>query len=267
MSTTSLWEDGQLPGLSGPKQAGTALRLIRAHLVPILIIWVILTLVAAGQTYALRTLHIFAAPGFSARFLGFTLLGGVVGSLISAATLRILLDRRPALSLDGGILAYVVISTLIAVVPALLNKLVTGTPPADTGDTQAMMAYGLRGLGVAFLMLVCALLWIKLILWPVGLAVGDPEVTPGVSWQLTHRAYWGYIIGAILLALIPYVIMTTIILMNRKAGVTSAAEAAASIPLIVAPFTALFGLAFTAMSAALFHLRRSGELDPAEAFD
>lgn len=264
MSTTSLWEDGQLPGLSGPKQVGAGLRLVRANLLPILAIWVALTLYSGGQTYLARTLGVVAAPTFSARYLGFTLLSGVVSAVLSALTFRVLLGRRA--TLDGSALVGLGIFVLIAVLPALILKLAVGQMPTDTGDTQAMMAMGLRSLGASFAILVAALIWLKLLLWPIGLVVGDTELTPSVSWKLTHRAYWGYIIGCILLGAIPYIIMLVII-MGARAGAPATPATAANVPLAAAPFTALFALAFSVTAAGLFHLRRSGELDPAEAFD
>lgn len=267
MSTTSLWEDGQLPGLSGPKQAGTALKLARAHLVPMLAIWVAMSLVAAGQTYLIRSLDILSAPLLSSRYLGFTLIGALVNAVFSAVTYRVLLGRRP-LGLEGSALAGLGVLVLVGLVPALLLKLAVGVPSGDTSDTQAMMATGLRSLGAFAVILVLAFVWLKLLLWPIGLVVGDPEVTAGVSWKLTHRAYWGYIIGAVLLAAIPYIIVLVITLGARAAGgATSAASAAANVPLTVAPFSALLAIAFNAVAAALFHLRRGPEGDPAGVFD
>jgi hypothetical protein len=267
MSTTSLWEDGQLPGLNGLKQAGTALRLARAHLLPMLAIWVAMSLYAWGQGYLVRTFDLATAPGLSARYLGFTLASGIVSAVLSAITFRILLGRRPALAFDGGVLTYIGIMTVVALVPPVLMKLVVGGPPTDTADTQAMMAYGVRSLGVGLALIVAALACLKLMLWPIGLAVGDREVTPGVSWKLTHRAYWGYIIGVFLLAIVPYIAMTVIIMNGVRAAGGGAAAAAGNISPLAAPFTALFALAFTVTAAALYHLRLGAEGDPAGVFD
>jgi hypothetical protein len=263
MSTTSLWESGELPGLSGPKVAGTALKLIRAHMPAMLIAWVALTALAAAMSWAMANLGLLTLPATSARFIGFYVAYAEVTAVVSGAILRSLLGRGP-IALDLGFASYVALMILVTAGATVLGKLAMGTPPTAAGDTSAAMAYLGRSLAVLIGYFVFLYLAVKLQLWVTGLAVSDPEVTPGVSWQLTKRAWWGYVLGVVFLAVIPYGAASVLTYMAR--GGAAPGEVTPP-PLLSAPLTGLGMLLALSAGAALFHLRRGAEGDPAGVFD
>ncbi|HEY8572169.1 hypothetical protein [Phenylobacterium sp.] len=251
MSTTSdLWDDGRLPGLSGPKQAGRALKLIKAHWAPVLVIWLLITAASAGAYWMMNTYDTVTAPAFSPAYLATTFVGALLGGLLSGAIIRILLDKP--LGVDAGFLTFVLIMTLATFVPSVAAKLLMGTP-ADAADPAAAMGAAWRSL----VMMIGYLVWIyvalKLILWPIGVLVGDAQVTPGKSWKLMQRAFWGYILGAILLAGVPFVILMVFGIQAATSGRVG------ETPMIAAPFAGLMAVATAALAAALYRLRREDD--------
>jgi hypothetical protein len=263
MSTTSLWESGELPGLSGPKVAGTAIKLIRAHLPAMLVAWVAMTALAAAMSWAMANMGLLTLPATSARFIGVYVAYGLVMGVVSAAALRALVGRSP-FAVDGGFMTFVALIVLVTAGATVLGKLVMGTPPTAGGDPSAAMAYLGRSLAVLVGYFVYLYLAVKLQLWIIGLAVGDRDLTPGVSWQLTRRAWWGYVLGVIFLAIIPYGAAAVLTYMARGGA---PAGTVTPPPLIAAPLTGLGMLLALAAGAALFHLRRGSEGDPAGVFD
>jgi hypothetical protein len=263
MTTTSLWESGELPGLSGPKVAGTALKLIRAHLPAMLLAWVAMTAIAAGMTWAMANLGLLTLPATSARFIGVYVVDALVAGVVSGVTLRVLLGRSP-IAFDGPFVTYLAIMVLVTAGASVVGKLAMGAPPTATGDASAAMAYLGRALAVLIGYIVFLYVAVKLQLWVTGLAVGDTEVTPGVSWQLTKRAWWGYVLGVVLLAILPFALTSVLTYMARGAAAPGVVTPP---PLISAPLTGLGTLLAVSVGAALFHLRRGAEGDPAGVFD
>jgi hypothetical protein len=86
-----------------------------------------------------------------------------------------------------------------------------------------------------------------------------------VSWRLTHRAFWGYVVGVLLLGVVPFVVMMVLVMSQARSGPMT--PGTASLPPLAAPFMALFSLAFTSVAAALFWLRRSGADESVAVFD
>lgn len=264
-STADLWEQGQLPGLGPIKQIGAGLKLARQHWLGMLVIWVVLSVLAYGMGQAMVSMGLLTVSATSPHFLGVMGASAVITATVTAITYRTLLGRPP-FSFDGGVLAYIGLMTVLTLVPTVGMRLVTGAPPTDPGDTQAMMAYSMRGLGVGLVYLIGALVFIKLMLWPIGLAVGDRDVTPGVSWKLTHRAFWGFILGAILLALVPLII-STVLNAGAAGGAARTPGMMPKISPLSAPFTGLFSLATAIVAAGLYSLRRGADAETAATFD
>lgn len=263
MTTTSLWESGELPGLSGPKVAGTAIRLIRAHLPAMLIAWVAMTALAAVMSWGMANLGLMTLPATSARFIGFYVVYAVLSGVVSGLTLRSLLGRTGA-AFDGGFAAYLGLAVLLTAGGMVLSKVIMGTPPTATGDPSAAMAYLGRSLAVMIGYFVFLYLAVKLQLWVIGLAVGDKDLTPAVSWQLTRRAWWGYVLGLLFLAIVPYGLASVMTYMARGGAAPGTVTPP---PLMSAPLTALGMVLAISAGAALYHLRRGPEGDPAGVFD
>jgi hypothetical protein len=248
MTTASeLWDDGRRPALGPFTLIGEGFRLIGAHIVPVAVIFVLMIVLAYSALWATTRYAIATTPGLTAAWAGVALAGGVVGGILSGALLKALLGRP--LAVDRGWLAYVGIVTAVGVVTGAVAKALAPAPP-EAGDTAAAMA----ALGPQLVLLVLFLAWafvaVKLMLWPIGVLVGDRDVTPRKSWQLTHRAFWGYILGLILLDLIPWCVLAFL-------GVQAARDGRpGDLGPLAAPLSALMGLCGTTLAAALYKLRR-----------
>lgn len=250
-TTTDLWEDGQRRGLGAFTLIGEGFKLIGAHLVPVIVIFVLMSAAAYGSIWATGQYGLMTAGATDPMYLGVTFAASLVGAVLSGALLRSLLARP--LSIDRGFLTYVAIITVVSFVVTAGAKLIGPTPP-EPGDTAAAMAQLWKVPVMLIAFLVYAFVAVKLMLWPIGVLVGDADVTPGKSWNLTQRAFWGYILGTVLLCLVPFCIVG---FLGMQAGQAAQATGAVAAPSpLSAPLGALMGLFGTALAAAVYKLRR-----------
>lgn len=248
MTTTSeLWDDGRPAGLGPFTQIGQGFRLIGAHIVPVAVIFVLMTAAAYGSIWATAKYGLVTTAGLTAAWAGVALVGALVGGVLSGALLKSLLGRP--LAIDRSFLAYVGIVTAVSFVTGAVAKALTPVPP-EAGDTAAAMAALPMQLALLVLFLIWVYVAVKLMLWPIGVLVGDKDVTLGKSWTLTQRAFWGYVLGVILLNLAPWCVLAFLGYQAVQAGHPG------DLGPLAAPLTALMGLFGTALAAAVYKLRR-----------
>lgn len=195
------------PNALGPTALiAAAFRVLRARWPQALGLWV------AGTAWAFAARGIRQAagealrhPSFSLTFFANMLAGAVVAAVLTALTLRLVLApgrgwRRP----DRGFAVCVGLLTLATVVASGLISLSLSPVPIHN------FARLTQHLVLTFAMEV-VLYWIyaRLLLWPIGAAMGDAAVTPGRSWSLMRGHVGRYVIAVILISL-PLVALVTI---------------------------------------------------------
>lgn len=179
-------------------RAVARLRALGPRLWPVLGAWSVATAVppfflrAAGGAEAL-------GPG-SPTFLVYVAGVSVLNAVFIAGVVRMLLGRgagawRP----DAGMAAYLAFSAASGLASGLLLASVP-PPPANPADEAAVAAYG--GSALAFLLAAPVLVWaaLRLLLWPIGLLMGERALTLSRAWALMRRAVAGYLGAVVVLA-------------------------------------------------------------------
>lgn len=199
-----LWAEA--PPLSAPKLLGAGVRLIRRK-------WralagLALALAAATVAVRLAARAVGAATAgadLTLESLAYEALVAAATGLVSGLMLRVLLaEGRARLAADRGLLGYAGLSAAAGLLSALVAGVVTGADPS-AGLVEALRV----PLG-ALTLLVLVFVFARLILWPIGVLMGEPALTPGRSWVLMGGAVWAYVLALVLafLALLPiYVVL------------------------------------------------------------
>ena len=250
-----MWEqgDGAARGpaaLKGTHVAAAAWRAMRARPRPLVVIGAAYAAFAVASQWAARALAVTEGlPAVTPRFVAYSLVGGALGALFAALTLRTLLQPgRPAWRPDAGLFAYVV---LLTVAGAGLNLLVLGygnPPPADAADPAAAAAFLGRAILVMGLYLVAAWACLRLMPWPISLLLGEGTVPPGRAFRLMRGAVWPYIFGAAILGVGPVVVWSVVASQYTSQG--------GEWRLVIgAPFLVFFAMACAAVGAEVYRRR------------
>lgn len=263
-----MWERGDgaaqgPPALKGMHVAAAAWRAMRARPRPLVAIGAAYAAFAVASQWAARALAVTEGlPAVTPRFVAYSLVGGALGALFAALTLRTLLQPgRPAWRPDAGLFAYVV---LLTVAGAGLNLLVLGygnPPPADAADPAAAAAFLGRAVLVMGLYLVAAWACLRLMLWPISLLLGEGAVPPGRSYRLMRGAVWPYIFGAAILGVGPVIVWGVVASQYTAQG--------GEWRLVIgAPFLVFFAMACAAVGAEVYRRRvATAPGGVADAFD
>jgi len=155
-------------------------------------LWSVLTLL-----YAIAAA---AAEGLS----GFSQLPILIGAdfaaaLVAGIAIRVLLGRGlAAWKPDGGLAAFVVIAGLAAVGPTAL--MLFAQPPAHAPSQAEVSSFTTQAGGAG--VIGAAFLWaaMRLSPWPIGLLLGNAEMTAGRSWRLMRGVVLRFAMAAILLS-------------------------------------------------------------------
>jgi len=175
--------------------------------------------------------------------LGLALGAGAVGILLGAFALRVMVTgkaERPRP--NGGFWAYAGL-TLAAAGAGTAVTLLTAplAEQAILSQAAAKPATDLLPLMVAALagFLVMALVFARLVLWPVALLAGEKGLGPVASWRRMRGAVWPLIAGTLLLVL-PVTLIGSSVLML-----------APTLPLASAPVVGLMGALEGALQLAV----------------
>ncbi|HEY8616430.1 hypothetical protein [Phenylobacterium sp.] len=240
-------ERGGPPPLRGVHLAAGAWRALQANwraLWPVGLGYAVFT-VASEQVARAAEL---TTPAPTAAFLAYGFITGLVGALLSGLTLRIVLTpggRRGRL--DGPLVAYVLLVTVVGLTANLAMGLTTQAMP---GDAAAAADPGAAA-GQTFLVLLAMIaglwIWLRLTLWPVGMVLGDRAMKPSRSFRLMRRGVWGVIMGSLILGFGPLLVYLTLAIQAREHGPIAL--------VIAAPFLAFFAMATAAVQAEAYRAR------------
>ena len=248
-----MWEQGDgaaagPPALKGTHVAAAAWRAMRARARPLVVIGAAYAAFAVASQWAARALSVTEGlPAVTPRFVAYSVVGGALGALFAALTLRTLLQpERPAWRPDAGLFAYLVLLTAAGVGLNLL-MLGYGTPPGaeDPAAATAFLGRAILVLGVYF---VAAWVCLRLMLWPISLLLGEGTVPPGRSFRLMRRAVWPFVFAAAILGVGPVIVWGVVASQYTSQG--------GEWRLVIgAPFLVFFAMACAAVGAEVYRRR------------
>lgn len=264
-SATSVAREGWIglgQRISMTTQLRGALERVRRAAGPLVVLGVATCAIGlGGQSLAVALDVPVTSVKFTAEYVAYVVATTLPTSLLSAMALRALV-RGPEgwFRLDGPLVtAAAVLGAMTLVImgmSALFTQAVTGSPEPG------------QALGLALLMMAgyVGLLYgaTKLSLWPIGIMMEQPSVTPAQSWRLMKNATRGLILGYVVLA-IPLVIVAG----SGSALMAKGAPGAGLTPLHIA--TTILGVAFayctSGLTATIYDLRVTSRAGVAEVFD
>jgi hypothetical protein len=198
--------EGPAPNALGPTAPiAAAFRALRARWPQALCLWV------AGTAWAFAARSIRQAagealrhPSFSLPFFANALAGAAVAAVLTTLTLRLVLAPgrgwwRP----DRGFAVCVGLLTLASVVASGLISL--SLSPVPIHNVARLAQHFVLTFAVEVV-----LYWIyaRLLLWPIGAAMGNAAMRPGRSWALMRGHVARYVIAVILINL-PLVVLAS----------------------------------------------------------
>lgn len=221
-----------------------ALRGLRAHalqLVPLLVAFAALHLVSDWTS----VMHRPAGQGVSAlaEVQARGLANHLAVGLLTGLSIRVLLDKAPFRPI-AGLAGYAGLVAAAAFAQAL-PYLAVGNLRLFAAEAPAVLA--LRLLAVSAAVVGLMLIYIRLVLWPVGVLVGEP-IGSAASWRLMRGATWRFL-GAVALLAAPPLAISTITGFEFIRRHDLPMEPAAVV------FAALANLATAAVTAAVFRAR------------
>jgi hypothetical protein len=249
-----------LTPLKGTHLAAGAWRAMQANaraLLPVGLAYAAFTVIAEQAATRMG----LTEPSASVGFLTYGLLSGAVGAVLSGLTLRtLLLPAGRRFRLEPGLLAYVAVVTVAGLV---MNMAMLGYAAGMPTETQAVAdpsaALG-RSLAIMVAFFVGLWLWLRLTLWPVGLAVGDRDMRPGRSFRLMAGAVWPVIFGSMILGIGPFFVYAIALYQSQAQGNLWGS-------IIGAPFLAFFAMSTAAVSGEAYRQRVGGASRTASASD
>lgn len=221
--------------------AGDALRALRTHalrLAPLLLAFAALHLVSDWAS----VMHPPGGQGLGA--LAEVQTRGVANhlgvGLLMGLSIRVLLNRPPVRPIAGlaGYAGLVAAAAFAQALPFLAVGNLRLFAAEDPG------ALALRLLAVSLAVVAPLLIYIRLVLWPVGVLTGEP-IRPARSWRLMRGATLRFLGAAALLAAPPLAVSTV-------TGFAFIKDHNLPAELVAVVFAALANLAVAAVTAAVF---------------
>jgi hypothetical protein len=181
------------PQLNSSLLAGAAVRLLREHWRRVVLIWV----ASAGIAIAINVgaNHLgpdWSVPNRSPSYLAVQLLFGLNFAFAATVYLQALTGWLGNVAGDAkvrtaNLLKYVGLVTLggLALTTA---SLVTDSGRADAQSAGHFFLMAIVGLALSVVILFVT---IRLVLWPAGMLLGRPDITPRGSWRLMRGASGG----------------------------------------------------------------------------
>ncbi|THD81291.1 MAG: hypothetical protein E7812_04635 [Phenylobacterium sp.] len=221
-------------------------------------VWLVLTAASAVSLQASASVGLGPRPLFSAAQFASTLAQTLALALISAATLRLLLQPGAAWRrVDAGLGAYVAVNVLVALLPQLETVALRAMTSSTVG-----LARGMSLLSLANTLIYPLAIWVclRLLLWPIGLLLGEAAAAPGRSWARMRGVVWPSALTFLVLGA-PPLLAGTLPLFHyiRLHDLASA--------LLAAPFLAVYAVVANLIPAAVYRLRARGDGGMAAVFD
>ena len=169
------------------------------------------------------------------------------GALVAGIAVRVLLGRGPAAwKPDAGLAAFVGIAGLIAVGPTALMLL--AQPPAHAPSQAEVSSFTTQAGGAA--VVAVAILWaaMRLTPWPIGLLLGNAEMTAGRSWRLMRGVVLRFAMAAILLSAPLIALAVMVVMLTRPQGHLIS-------QLAVTPLSSLVALLAAAVAVEIYRSR------------
>ena len=167
--------------------------------------------------------------------------------LLTGVALRAMLDRGwAAWKPDLGLAAYALIVMLLGAVPEAVTYLVQ--VPAHGAPQAVLLPFAAAAsLSLAF---AAVLAWVvlRLTLWPIGLLMGDAEMTPSRSWALMRGSVLRFLLAALLLAAPVFILNLMVVMLTQPQGRLISQVAAA-------PLLSLMALLAAAVAAEIYRTR------------
>ena len=241
------------PRLGLGELVGRAWAMIAGSLPRLWPVWLLLS-VLYGVGYHLQIALRFAAgTSISPSSTAFTLIVAALGSILTAVEVRILLNRqKPWGRLDRGIAVWVSLSVAINLALLLATSAVAALLSPSLSIYAGWVAWLLR--------LILLPVWLKLMLWPIGLVVGDASVTLRRSWRLMRGAVWPTLWATIIVGALPFVV--GLVFSNRFFYQRDLLDL-----LVSSAMLAAFSLVTQAVGAAVYRLRLVDTASLGDIFD
>lgn len=242
-----IWEPN--PPLYATRLLGAGVRLVQLHWKPLAVLAVVLTALTVAIRLAARVAGASASGiAFTTGYVVYEALVAVATGIVSGLMLRVFLADGKKLAPDRPLMAYTGLVAAAALVSVITVTIMTSSDPGEG------MAEALKVPVGAALTLASIYVFTKLLLWPIGVLLGDATMTPRRSWSLMHKASWGYIFAMVLafLALLPIYV----ILMLPMGGDADTAP----VPFVVVEHlaTSVWVAVSTAVAAAVYRARVLG---------
>jgi hypothetical protein len=194
--------------------------------------------------------HEIQPPGggivWSPRFIAHELGASVGAAVFSGLCLRVFLaPEEPLWRLGRGFFAYV---GLVALASLLTLVVATQRPPPASVDPAQAGAYLGVALGMMAAFFVGTWAAIRLMLWPIGLLLGDRAVTLGESWRRMRGMVWPYIGASIVLGGLPFLV--SLVFASQYFAHNQMAAL-----ILGQPFTTFYAITGVAVGAAVYRAR------------
>ncbi|MCR5877079.1 hypothetical protein [Phenylobacterium sp. J367] len=244
-----------LPGpepLKGLHLAAGAWRSMQANARPMLVLGVVVAVATLVVEQGAATLGVDIKTSTPA-FLALALVTGLIGATVSGMATRLILQpEAPRWRVDGRLVGYVAVILLLSLVGNLLlafymSFVPVGPDGAPANPPVLTPAQASQMFLVMVAMIVTTWVTIRLMLWPVGLLVGDRDMRPSRSFSLMRRGVFAVILAYAVLATGPFFIYAAL-----------AGQADPWGRLIGAPFAAFISLAIAAIQAEAYRQRTRG---------
>jgi hypothetical protein len=228
---------------------------------PLAALWAVLCVFSLGMQAMAKAIGLpIAAAALTPAYLAYATATTAVSSVLAALGLRLLVRGRAGwLTIDRPVLVAGALMGSLSLALVLVSAAYTSAMTKAAGTAAALAPALMIMVGYVVLFYVA----LKLTLWPIGILMGRPDMTPARSWRLMKKATRGLVLGYIVFA-IPLVGVMAVGMRFAMAQMAQGQLNVYSAAIQVAAIA--FSVCGMALTATIYELRVKAPASVAEVF-